>query len=86
MLLRSDCGTENTNVAFIHPYLRRYGTDPFKGMDSYRYGKSTTNQVTSQNIVGVLSNVYLENRSLVEPAKKIMHSLVVCILQGILCI
>ena len=44
-LLRSDCGTENVNLAFIQPYLRRNCSDCFAGYESFRYGKSTTNQV-----------------------------------------
>lgn len=39
-LLRTDCGTENSNLAFIQPYLRRLNSDCFNSMDSFRYGKS----------------------------------------------
>lgn len=45
-LLRTDCGTENTNLSFIQPYLRRAHADCFSGMDSFRYGKSVTNQAS----------------------------------------
>ena len=44
-ILRSDCGTENTHIAFLQPYLRRNHTDCFSGLASYRYGKSVSNQV-----------------------------------------
>ena len=44
-ILRSDCGTENTHIAFLQPYLRRNHTDCFSGSASYRYGKSVSNQV-----------------------------------------
>lgn len=43
-LLRADCGTENTNMSFIQPFLRRAHADCFAEMNS-RYGKSVTNQV-----------------------------------------
>lgn len=32
-ILRGDCGTENTNLAFIQPYLRHSHSDCFTGMD-----------------------------------------------------
>ena len=44
-LLRTDLGTENSNLAFIQPYLRRNHVDCFSGIDSFRYGKSVSNQV-----------------------------------------
>jgi len=44
-LLRTDCGTENTNLSFIQPFLRRTHSDSFSGFESFRYGKSVTNQV-----------------------------------------
>ena len=49
MVLRCDCGTENSHLAFIQPYLRRNHHDCFSGTDSFRYGKSTTNQVQGQH-------------------------------------
>lgn len=46
MIHRSDCGTDNTNLGFIQPYLRRNHADCFSDMGSFRYGKSTANQVS----------------------------------------
>ena len=44
-VLRTDCGTKDTNLAFIQPYLRRSHADCFSGMESFRYGRSVSNQV-----------------------------------------
>ena len=44
-VIRSDCGTENVNVAFLQPFLRRNHSDEKSGFSSYKYGKSTSNQV-----------------------------------------
>ena len=45
-LLRCDLGTENANLAFLQPFpLRQHGTDCFAEFDSFRYGKSVSNQV-----------------------------------------
>ena len=44
-VLRTDCGTDNTRLAFIQPFLRRDHLDCFAGSDSFRYGKSISNQV-----------------------------------------
>ena len=44
-LLRCDLGTENSRLAFIQPFLRRNDGDSFAGSSSFRYGKSTANQV-----------------------------------------
>ena len=44
-LLRCDLGTENANLAFMQPFLRRHDTDCFAEFDSFRYGKSVSNQV-----------------------------------------
>ena len=44
-ILKCDCGTENTTLAFVHPFLRRNGSDCFAGEYSFRYGKSVSNQV-----------------------------------------
>ena len=46
-ILRSDCGTENCNLAFIQPFLRRNHDDVFSEMESFRYGRSSANQVKS---------------------------------------
>ena len=46
-LIRADCGTENSSVAFIQPFLRRTHGDCYAGFESFRYGKSVTNQVCS---------------------------------------
>ena len=44
-LLRTDCGTENTHLSFMQPFLRQNHTDALSGMNSFRYGKSISNQV-----------------------------------------
>lgn len=44
-ILRSDCGTENTHIAFLQSFLRRNHGDCFSGSASFRYGKSVSNQV-----------------------------------------
>ena len=44
-VLRADRGTENTNVAFIQPFLRHFDKDALAGEKSFWYGKSTSNQV-----------------------------------------
>ena len=49
-ILRTDCGTENTNLAFIQPYLRRSHGDCFSGTESFRYGRSVSNQVCHNRI------------------------------------
>lgn len=41
---RTDCGTENTNLAFLRPYFRRIHNDCFSGSSSFRYGMSVSNQ------------------------------------------
>ena len=41
-ILRCDMGTENSNIDFIQPFLRRYGTDCFAGDSSFRYGRSVS--------------------------------------------
>lgn len=43
-VLRCDLGTENTNLAFIQPFLRSSDNDEFAGVKSFVYGKSTANQ------------------------------------------
>ena len=45
-LLRCDMGSENANIAFIQPFIRRNHSDARSGSGSFRYGKSTTNQVS----------------------------------------
>lgn len=44
-ILRTDRGTENTHIAFIQPTFRHSDPDDFAGMNSHRYGRSTSNQV-----------------------------------------
>ena len=46
-IVRADRGTENCNVAFLQPFLRENSSDSFKGEKSFMYGKSTSNQVTT---------------------------------------
>jgi hypothetical protein len=45
MLLRSDCGSENSVLAACHMLLRHNHGDEFAGNRSFRYGSSTTNTV-----------------------------------------
>ena len=44
-ILRTDLGTENSTLAFMQPFLRRNHSDRFHGIESFRYGMSTSNQV-----------------------------------------
>ena len=48
-ILRADRGTENTNIAFLQPFLRDGGNDDFAKEKSFMYGRSTSNQVTLRN-------------------------------------
>lgn len=43
-ILRGDMGTENSLVSLLQPYFRRDGGDRFAGLNSFVYGKSTSNQ------------------------------------------
>lgn len=43
-ILRTDCGTENANVAFIQSTLREHHGDAFSGAASHQYGRSVSNQ------------------------------------------
>ncbi|XP_065892437.1 uncharacterized protein [Dysidea avara] len=43
-ILRTDRGTENTNIAFLQPFLRDQHDDPFAKEKSFMYGQSTSNQ------------------------------------------
>jgi len=45
-ILRADRGTENTNIAFLQPFLRDDGEDSFAKEKSFMYGRSTSNQVS----------------------------------------
>jgi hypothetical protein len=45
-LLRVDPGTENGILCAIHATLREDAADELRGKKSYRYGKSTSNQVS----------------------------------------
>lgn len=47
-LVRSDRGTENVNVCHIQSYMRRLDNGPFGGENSFRYGKSVSNQRIEQ--------------------------------------
>ena len=44
-ILRCDFGTENSTLAFMQPFHWRMGGDHLSGSASFRYGRSTTNQV-----------------------------------------
>ena len=43
-ILRCDRGTENVHLEKIQKVLRRHGSDPFAGLKSFMYGRSTANQ------------------------------------------
>ena len=43
-LVRTDCGTENVNVASIQSTLRAGHGDSFSGVASHQYGRSVSNQ------------------------------------------
>ena len=43
-VVRADCGTENTCVCDFQLFLRMDGTDDYSGTNSFKYGKSTSNQ------------------------------------------
>lgn len=45
MVLRTDRGTENAIIAFVQPTLRSQHSDVFAAEKSFRYGKSSSNQV-----------------------------------------
>ena len=45
-LVRADRGTENSIIAFVQPTLRSQHSDSLAGDKSFRYGKSTSNQVS----------------------------------------
>ena len=44
-LLRTDLGTENSVIAVMQPMLRHNSLDNLAGVNSHRYGASTSNQV-----------------------------------------
>ena len=46
-VLRADRGTENSIIAFVQPSLRSQHLDDLAKEKSFRYGKSTSNQVCS---------------------------------------
>lgn len=44
-VIRADEGTENSVLAVVQPILRHSHTDGFAGEISFRFGRSTANQV-----------------------------------------
>jgi hypothetical protein len=81
-ILRSDCGTENTNIAFLQPYLRRNHADCFSGSASFRYGKSVSNQVFTKYYVVNVYQIFasldcIAYRGLVVTAEEVVHPVVV---------
>lgn len=44
MLVRCDRGTENIHAEKIQKFMRRFDDDPFAGVNSFMYGRSTANQ------------------------------------------
>ena len=44
LIVQSDCGTENGNIAAAQCYFREDGTDEFAGEKAHRYGESKRNQ------------------------------------------
>ena len=73
-LLRTECGTENTNLSFIQPYLGRDHTDCLSGMDSFRYGKSVTNQA-SLILISLFAILFTENRGMVVTTEQTLHKI-----------
>lgn len=65
-ILRTDRGTENCNIAFIHPTLRSQHSDHFAGEKSFRYGRSTSNQVqgTYLKVFLIITQIFLSFREL----------------------
>ena len=45
LILRTDLGTENSQISVFQPVLRHYHTDSLHGSRSFRYGRSVSNQV-----------------------------------------
>ena len=44
MLVRCDRGSENVHIEKIQKFMRRFNDDPFAGINSFLYGRSTANQ------------------------------------------
>ena len=44
VLLRTDCGTENGDMAAMQCFFRRNGSDSYSGLKSHKYGSSHANQ------------------------------------------
>ena len=68
-ILRTDRGTENTNLAFLQPFLRD-GDDEFAKEKSFMYGRSTSNRIEFNIRMKVIDNNYsfLADRGMVESA------------------
>ncbi len=68
-IIRCDRGTENSVVAYLQPFLRRNCSDIFSGENSFRYGRSTSNQVSIcsayRDIVFISSILKSEDRGVV---------------------
>ena len=63
-MVRADRGTENSEIAFIHSTLRSVHSDEFAGEKSFRYGRSTSNQVLFEinaTLIVPVWNFLLEN-------------------------
>ena len=43
--MRTDCGTENVNIAAIQKFFRENGSDEYAGEKSFIAGSSASNQV-----------------------------------------
>lgn len=43
-ILRCDNGTENSTLALLQPFFRYHDTDSMAGLNSFRYGRSVSNQ------------------------------------------
>lgn len=46
-VVRADRGTENCHIAAAQMALRHHHRDSLQGKNSFRYGKSTTNSVST---------------------------------------
>ena len=86
-LVRGDKGTENAVIAYLQPFLRRKCSDVFSGEESFRYGRSTGNQVLNNTLHNSNINItvhityhvfynWTENRIMVVSASKVVYRLV----------
>ena len=63
-LLRTDPGTENSTIATLQMVFRRNGSDSRAGIESHRYGKSTSNQAGILQMISIYSMLILATNNL----------------------